>query len=410
MQHWVERTVGDSLTPLRRAVHQLNREPALSIFLALATIGVLITAVVMALRSPYLGDDVWPLLRAGHAVRDHKSPYDAAFSKLPSNENAFVYLPSAAIVFTPLSYLSRTTASSLMVLLNAASLLAWVGILTRRFVARRWIILLGALGAALVLSSLIAAETLPSGNVTILLVLPAFWIIELWVGDRWKAGALLLSATLLIKPLLLPLLLIPLVRRQWKAVVLAVLPAAVLTVLASWATGTLSDLPRLFSFLASGNGLTGNRAAFNISLRAFGQVHGLEPLTFVLRGVALGAVCYCLWRFAVGCASFHVMGWVLLLGAFLAGSVSEPHYMFLVLPAAYELLSQRRSGWVSAMCLTGLLLLAFPRGFTGDIALLQVRHVATEIILFVPFVAYFTTAGGFQPLRQSRTRVGPQVS
>ncbi len=406
----MEQAAGDSASPPTGGGHGISRVAFLSILLAVATVGLAVASVAMALHSAYLGDDVRPLLQAGHAVREHKSPYAATFSQAASDENVFVYPPLAAIAVMPLSYLSRSHAESLMVLLDAASLLAIVGVLTWRYVARRWTIALGALAASLVLSSQIAAQTLSSGNVTILLVLPAFWVLELWARDHWRAGALLLAVTLCLKPLLLPLLLIPLVRRRWEAIGLAVLPAVAVSILTGWATGTLSDLPRLLWFLGSGNGLTGSRAAYNISLRAFGEVHGLEPLVFVLRGVVVAAVGYCLWRFATHRATFHVIGWVILLGTFLAGSIGEPHYLFLGLPAVYDLLSQRRLGWIAGACFVGLLLVAVPRGFTGDIRLLQVRQVSTEIVLFVTFVAYCASMGGYSPRVRSRSRIGPKPS
>jgi len=87
---------------------------------------------------------------------------------------------------------------------------------------------------------------------------------------------------------------------------------------------------------------------------------------------------------AGGCAA---LGTLLLLVLFLAGSFSEDHYLLVAAPCLCATVALIGSPWVAAAALPGLVLLAFPRAYLGNVAAspeaLQVRYVLAELLLAV---------------------------
>jgi hypothetical protein len=202
--------------------------------------------------------------------------------------------------------------------------------------------------------------------------------------------------TLVIKPLLLPFLVLPLLARQWRVLALASSIAAGVSLASLPLTGGASDLPRVARYLLHGSNLVGSLAVHNLSVRGFGEYHHLNAaLTDGVRLVIVAVAVLAVIRTARRAAPLDLfdsaaIATLLLLAVLLAGSLSEIHYLFSVIPGVILVGFARRARAIQLPLAAGGLILLYSSstvGFGGSAMASQARLVAAELILFVGLTA-----------------------
>jgi hypothetical protein len=205
--------------------------------------------------------------------------------------------------------------------------------------------------------------------------------------------------TLVIKPLLVPFLVLPLLARQWRVLALASLTASGASLAVLPLTGGASDLPRIARYLLRGSNLVGSLSVHNLSLRGFGEYHHLNAaLTDGVRLVIVAIAILAVIRTAKRAAPLDLfdsaaIATLLLLAVLLAGSLSEIHYLFSVIPGVILVGFARRTRAIQLPLAVGGLILLFSSstvgfvGFGGSAMASQARLVAAELLLFVGLAA-----------------------
>ncbi len=366
---------------------------------------------VFAAEAAWLAHDCWyhrvagldlrPMYRAGLAATHGTSIYDVPY---------FVYPPPAAVAAVPLTAVGFRTDYAGMIaleLLVVAVLGTWLARWFVRAPRHRFLAAAGAF-SVLILFSQVSRGSIWLGNLSVLLAPAVPGLAVLFGRGRWRAGSGLLVGTLLLKPLLLPVVLIPVLARRTRTLLVAGAAGVVVLLACSAALSGLGELPHVVRLLARGSVLVGRLAPNNLSLSGFGEVHHLPAwLTLLARGtVVLVAVAVCLALGRRGGALLcsgpdheavpvlACLTAVLLLALFLAGSLSEVHYLFLVLPGSCAALLVHRSRLVLGTVGLGLLALMYPRDGGGRV-LHQGLFVFAEVAFFV--------AGAIALLAVSRT-------
>jgi arabinofuranan 3-O-arabinosyltransferase len=248
--------------------------------------------------------------------------------------------------------------------------------------------LLALLAAACLVRSDALADTLGLGNLSLLLAPIAVGVLLLYETDHWRSGTALLALSLLIKPLLLPLILLPLLRGKWRPVLAAVVGGGALLGLAILFVPGGEHFFAVLRYLEEGSLLTGRRAVYNISIHSLAERLDLSTWGYVAQvivAVLAVAVAYLWTRRPVRPGGIAVMGTLLLLAAFLAGSLSENHYLLVAVPCL--LTGIALGGRLSdvAVAVPGLLLFVLPGSYLGSLGNslqgLQVRYVIAQLLL-----------------------------
>ena len=340
------------------------------------------------------GQDLVPLIQAGHAMLQGKSVY---------SNRLFVYPPTAAVASSPLSLLPWAALRRLWLLVTLVGVVASAVMGARAFCPRWWWV--WAPGAAIVaLASDMVIHSLVLANVSLVLLPAAVAGLLAFGRDRWVLGSAIVAASALIKPLLAPLLLIPLVRRQWRALLLALAPVATVVLVSLLSVPGASDLPQVMSRVVGGSALTGSKAVWNLSLFGFGVVHHLQAVVLVLRLTILAtsaAVGARMSRRPLSMADTVAAGGLVLVTVFLCTNLSEVHYLpLLVLPlvAVVVVTPSRPVGVLLAVAAAVLLLLpsaVLPAG-GGPAVDQQWRFLAGELLSFAAFVASLGRPGRTQ--------------
>ncbi|MEU4241727.1 glycosyltransferase 87 family protein [Actinoplanes sp. NPDC026619] len=320
----------------------------------------------------------------------------------------FVYPPTAAVLLLPLAFGSASAAFAGWVLAGVAALLL-AALLVARAAPRPHRLTVFGVAALGLLGGIIGSRSLFLGNLSELLVPAAVAILLAFHRGRWTLGCALLAATLLMKPLLVPLLLVPLLHRQIRALLVTMLPAGALLLLAIALVPGGREFPHVLRYVAGGTNLHGANAVNNLSLRGWAEGQQVPHLVGVVAAAAVVAAL--LWR--VGWAGGHRLspiwlGNVLLLGTFLAGGISEVHFL-LIADAGILLfiVVHRLPSRIWLRFLPGLVLLALPPSYMD--VLLGVRNdgqtwlVGAELLLFVALLA--TPVGGVRPAVRLRRAV-----
>jgi hypothetical protein len=219
-----------------------------------------------------------------------------------------------------------------------------------------------------------------------------------------------LGSSILIKPLLAPLLLLPLLERRFRLTAITILVIVVVALLAAVATGSADHLPSLVHRLAIGSNLAGRQASVdNSSLYGFGQRHAVAALMDIVRVLVVALFVAVVWRArrrpgAWALREYAAVGSLALLTTFLAGSLSEIHYLFSVIPGAIIIVVLTRSQ-VARACLIGAAVVALAptaRVFQQDFPdWEQAQVLAAEILLF---------AGAWIDLRVSASADSVRIS
>jgi hypothetical protein len=299
-----------------------------------------------------------------------------------------VYPPAAAVACLPLTVGRYATTLDIWFVLSAAAVLL-AGLLSMAPWRRGLWPLFAALAAGLMVKSGALTATLWLGNLSLLLAPVAVGALLLFEARRWRLGMALLLLSLLLKPLLLPLIVIPLLRREWRPVVEA---AAVGGVLLGLAVLLLPGGAHFFAVLqhVSGGVNTGAMALYDISIRGFAERLGVTAWGSAARVVlvALTAAIVYIWaRRPSKPGGVAAMGTLLVLAGFIAGPVSEVHYLLIAAPCLLTAvaLGGRPTIVVAALGFLALLMFAVPNDYIGNVAAspadAQVRYLLAELLL-----------------------------
>jgi arabinofuranan 3-O-arabinosyltransferase len=372
------------------------------------TAGLLLIAVVALFAGPELyavlggwivpGIDFLPLRSAATGLLDGTSVFA---------DPLFVYPPTAAVALLPTAFGSVAAAFAGWVVAGAVALLL-AALLIARAAPRPHRLAIFALATMGLLGGVLATRSLFLGNLSELLVPIAVGVLLAFHRGRWVLGCALLAASLLIKPLLAPLLLVPILHRRWTALLCTMLPAGALLVLSVLLVPGGLDFPQVLRYVVGGTNLHGANAINNLSLRGWAEGQGGSHAAAVAASAAVvGAV---LWRVTRGGSRLSPvwLGNVLLLTTFLAGGISEVHFLL----SAYAgillfVVVHRLPARIWLRFLPGLLLLAVPGPYP---TMLLGRHndgqtwlVAAELLLFAALLA--TPVGGIRPAGRLRRAV-----
>jgi len=303
-----------------------------------------------------LGWDLVTMWRAEVVFAHGGQPY---FRAATANR-LFLYPPSSLLVMRPIAWLSlhEVQLGGLM----ATAAVTWAAVMiSAAAIGRKW----WGLTAAVVVFGLRWAQPLVAElgleNVTVLcfLALALFYIFT--VHDHWVAAGAAIGLSMSIKPLLLPVLVVFLLARRWRGLGMAIAIPAALN-LAAFAvvkkpTEVFSKLPSLLN--RSGSGAVLNSAWVDVA-RTFGISHPLRILLQVATvGVALVGLWWA-WRYIEDAAvRLITASSICLIGVYLAGTLSENHFMLTLVPLAMTAVLAKSPmrffpAWIGILLLMGL--------------------------------------------------------
>jgi hypothetical protein len=341
-----------------------------------------------------LGWDLKPLYLAGKAVLSGRPIYDVP---------GFVYPPPAALLGTLLAWAPMDLWAQLDLALELAVLVllavvttGWLVPTTGWLVPGRRRSVVAAAASTLLVWSHPAVHGLWLGNVSVVLAGVGLTAVVAFARGRWLFGCLVLGLSLLVK---LPLVLIPLLARRVRPLLVAGAVSALVLLVSCLFTTGLDRLPDVVRKLAGGSVLIGSKSANNLSLVGFGTAHHL-PATVVLAAriavlVAVAAVVVVAAVRGRALAEAPVLACLsstLLLGLLLAGSLSEVHYLFAVLPGGVAALAVSRSAWVRSTVAAGVLITLLPLRHASPIVH-QELLVAAEVAFLAACVLAFLLSG-----------------
>jgi arabinofuranan 3-O-arabinosyltransferase len=247
--------------------------------------------------------------------------------------------------------------------LVVTALTAWAAVMISAAVAgRRWWGLTAAVTvfALRFAKPLIAELSLQNMSVLCLLTLVGFY----WFAsrDQWLLAAGTIGVSLSLKPLLLAVLIVFVLARRWRALAVALAIPAALNILALLLVrnpgGVLSKLPGLLN--RAGSGALLNSAWVDV-LRTFGFPHWSVIVVRLATAAVAVLAAVLAWKrlenLALRCVTTTT---ALLLGVYLAGTLSENHYMLTLVPFAVAAVipgSPLRwfPGWIGMLLLMGLI-------------------------------------------------------
>ncbi|HEV8063415.1 MAG TPA: glycosyltransferase family 87 protein [Acidimicrobiales bacterium] len=262
----------------------------------------------------------------------------------------FLYPPSSLLLMRPIAWFDLRQIQLIGLVVTAVA--AWVSVMASvALVGRRWY---GPTAALLVWAlhytrPLVAELSLQNATILCLLALIAFYFLT--VRDHWTAAAVVIGLSMSLKPLLIVLLLLFLVERKWKALAVSVaIPAAlnaVAFVLVKDPAAVFRKLPSLVN--RSGVGVHANFAWVDV-LRAFAVPDAVVILVRLATiALALGGAWLAWKRLPDPVLRVVATSTALLLGSYLAGTLSEIHYMLTLIPFAIAaVLSRSPMRWVPA--------------------------------------------------------------
>lgn len=344
--------------------HRFSASPAHAGVAVTATLALWIASGVtwslaclrLARTGTTLGWDLVTSYRAERVFARGGQPYSIA----ATDHRLYLYPPSALLVLRPLALLSLHQVQ--LVGLAATAVMTWAAVMISAAVLkRRW----WGFTAAVVVFALRFAEPLLAElgleNVTVIctLALAAFYLLS--AKEHWVLAGAGIGLTLAIKPLLLAVLLVFVLARKWRALAVTVAIPAVLNVAAFVVvrdpTAVFAKLPSLLD--RTGTGALLNSAWVDV-MASLGAPHGV---TILVRVMTVGVVALGAWwswqEMADGPARTITTSSVLLIGTYLAGTLSENHFMLTLVPLAMTAIvpgapARRVSAWVGVLLLMGL--------------------------------------------------------
>jgi arabinofuranan 3-O-arabinosyltransferase len=251
----------------------------------------------------------------------------------PYSVKAFVYPPSCLLVLRPLAALTQhqlvtgglvatEVIGSVCVLLTAVA------------IGARWWGPTAAVSVLLLTLTGAMRGEMPLENLSILgfLALALFFLFVL--RDHWIAAGVVIGLSLSVKPLLVSVLIVFLLARKWKALGFAV---GIPVVLNAVSLAILTAPGQVFSKLPTLLNRTGTGVVYNSAWVDVARVLGLpEGATICLRVFTVALVVVATWlswnRMTDPRLRIITATSVLLIGAFLAGTLSEYHFMLTLVP------------------------------------------------------------------------------
>lgn len=281
----------------------------------------------IALRHTSLGYDISPTWHAERAWLAGRPPYKV-FN--------FPYPPSHLIVMLPLAAFSEETVYHYAELALVIGLAA-TAMMSAKLIGRRYWGLTAAFCFLALHSVQPVGDEVVLENVSALIAVGMAGTLLLASRGRWNWAAVVLGTTLAIKPILAPVVLIFLLARRWKALSIAVGIPVILCLVAIPTIAGLNSLWSVLPFLFDRTGA--GYDAYNASLFSVGALTGLSFFTttflrVVAGGLALLAAWWA-WQFSRNETSrlLNTSG-ALMIGLFLAGPLTEDHYMLVLIPLA----------------------------------------------------------------------------
>jgi arabinofuranan 3-O-arabinosyltransferase len=306
--------------------------------------------------SPNLGWDLVTSWRATVVFARGGEPYLRA----KTDGRLFLYPPSSLLLMRPIAWFSLRQIQLIGLVVTAVG--AWVSVMASvALVGRRWY---GPTAAALVwilryAKPMVAELNLQNATILCLLALIAFYFLA--TRDHWMIAGALIGLSMSLKPLLLVLLVVFVLERKWKPLVVAVAIPAVLNavafILVKDPGEVFKKLPSLLN--RSGTGVHLNSAWVDV-LRAL-AIPDLLVIAVRLAtvAIALGAAWLAWKRIGDPVLRLVTLSTALLLGSYLAGTLSEIHYMLTVVPFAITAFLVRSPmrwapAWVGVACMMGI--------------------------------------------------------
>ncbi len=355
----IERPVS-AHTPARRLAERARRFSSTpDAAIPLAAGAVLLVLQVLAVRhTSYYGQDVLSVWKAERQFLHGAPVFKQDPSSLP-----YIYPPSSTALLAPLGWLSLSAAKLTVLCVSSVALVAtaWLGAVVVSEGTP-----MGRL--AWILPGLVIAgptqDALSNLNITAVIAVFVPLCLWCWRRDRDVAAAVLLGVSFALKPLLIPLLVVPVLRRRPLLLGVALAPL----IIGSLVTLPLLNDPNTFFSqvipkLASSS--AGRLGPHNISIAGVGLTYGWPVAVTVLLRLAVAIFACALarraWKSNIEAVErLPLTTGILLLGWLLAGAVTEPHYL-LLLVTLFALLIKRPSlvhGWLAgvgaALCLTTL--------------------------------------------------------
>lgn len=284
-------------------------------------------------RGAGLGWDLLTTWRAEKVFAHGGAPYSV---------KAFLYPPSCLLIFRPVSSLSH---HQLVVGgLVATLVIAWLSVMVAATaLGRRWWGVTAALTIWLLHFTQAMRGELSLENVTVLGALALALCYLFALRNHWVAAGVTIGLSLSVKPLLIVVLLVFVAARQWKALAAAITVPAVLNVLGFLLVTdpgqVWSKLPSLLN--RSGSGVDFNSAWVDVA-RTIGLPGGVSILLRVTTVALAAGAAWLAWkrledpRLRIVTATS-----ALLIGSFLAGTLSEYHFMLTLVPFAMSIVILR---------------------------------------------------------------------
>jgi arabinofuranan 3-O-arabinosyltransferase len=357
-----------------------------------------------------VGSDLFNVYQAGVAVLKGRSIYAV------DPGNPFVYPPTCALIAALVAKLmSLSTAKWLMAFAEFASILisgyAAFGLAVRS----RWWPVTASVWLIVLLATQFTMLSAQLENLSLLLPPAALLVYYFADSDNWELAMLVLGATMLVKPLLAPLFLLPLLAGKFRLTALTVLLLFVVILAAGLATGSAGHLPSVLHRLLSGSSLVGQQSVFNCSLYGFSLRHGGKAVIDLLRVLVAAMFIVAVWRARRNSTRWELpqyagVGTLALLTSFLAGSLSEGHYLFSIFPGAIILVVLTRSQTVRVGLILAALVTLVPGHLLPQSNALDWRQgqlVLAQLLFFAAIwtdVAGTTTADPY--LARGRVRAG----
>jgi len=251
----------------------------------------------------------------------------------PYSVKAFVYPPSCLLLLRPVAALNlhQLVTGGLV----ATEIVGTLGVMfTAVAIGARWWGPTAALSVLLVTLTGAMRGEMPLENLSILafLALALFFLFVL--RDHWIAAGIVIGLSLSVKPMLLAVLVVFLLARRWKALGIAVgipvvLNGASIAMLTSPGQA-LSKLPTLLD--RTGPGIVYNSAWVDVA-RVLGLPEGATVLLRLVTAVLVVAATWLSWnRMTDPRLRIITATSTLLIGAYLAGTLSEYHFMLTLVP------------------------------------------------------------------------------
>ena len=257
----------------------------------------------------------------------------------------YLYSPGATLLLSPLGLLTDfQSARTAFVAVNAAAIIAALGLLTRMFGFRLSSMVWPAAIALAFLTEAVR-NTLIFSNINGLLLLASVGYLWLLLHNKQLAAGVAVGLAALIKPIFLPLLFLPLVKWQWKTIVsgLAV-PVVANAVAWPFVPGAGDYVSRDYA----NSSLSGQAVFYDMP----GWQVLFWQVVFAL-SVIVAVVCLLRFRYSDPLMWAASTSGVLLTGVFFLSSLGQMYYSMLLFPLLFTVLCRRSImhaalAWVAA--------------------------------------------------------------